>query len=59
MDKELRGVCDDLERATLQARDATRTLSRRLKKIGPTPVIDGKDVPGTVVFTDDPAKSDA
>lgn len=65
MDRRLRSVCETLEKATLQARDATRSAELALERVvrpgtmlanKPIPVVGGVELPQTIHFVGDTAK---
>ena len=60
MDKGLKTICDDLEKATVRAKDATRSAELALERvvgpgtmlaIKPVPVVDGVELPQIITFS--------
>ena len=58
MEDKLRAAVRDVEIATDKLGAKTRDIDRILRRYGPTPVVDGKELPGTIVISGVPGEND-
>lgn len=58
MDDKMRDLMAEFRTASDKLAAKNRDIVRTLRKLGPTPVVNGKELPGTIVFVGGTGETD-